>query len=469
MTKLPISIGTIHFTGIGGIGMSGIAEILFEMGYHVQGSDISENNNIIRLRGKGIKIIIPQKSSNLIKVSLLVISTAIKNNNVELLEARKKMIPIVHRSEMLGELMRLRWSIAIAGTHGKTTTTSLIATIFENSGMDPTVINGGIISSWGSNAKLGSGDWLIAEADESDGSFAKLNPTVAIVTNIDSEHLDYYENFSNLEKAFLNFISSIPFYGFATLCIDNPNVRKLVTSVSDRKIITYGISNDADIRAINIKNDHQNMYFNVSISKRLKKVNEKQIEFKLPMLGNHNVKNCLASIAVAIEMGIELITIKQCLEKFSGVGRRFDIKGCIKGITIIDDYAHHPEEIKVTLAAARLYCPKGKIIAVFQPHRFSRLKNLFHEFCQCFYEANILFVADVYSAGEKLILGYEKNNLIMGLKENGHLGIHDLDDSNKLHSYISKIANHGDLVICLGAGSITNWSNELIEKLSFEN
>ena len=460
MKAYPTRVGKIHFCGIGGIGMSGIAEILHDMDYKIQGSDTNTNNNVKRLQKKGIKIFSFQKSSNIRGISFLIISTAIKQDNPELLEARKKNIPVVHRSEMLGELMKIKWSIAIAGSHGKTTSTSLIATIFEKSNLDPTVINGGIISSWGSNAKLGKSNWLIAEADESDGSFEKLNPTIAVVTNIDPEHLDYYESFENLQKAFLRFISSIPFYGFIVLCIDHPNVRKLIPLVKDRKVITYGINESADIKASNIQNDKNFMYFDVSTKNK----SEKPTKFKLPMLGIHNVRNCLASVAIATEIGIKNQQIVDCLYNFKGVGRRFDIKWNKNGITVVDDYAHHPEEIKVTLSAAKLRCPDGKIIAIFQPHRYSRLKELFSDFCKCFYDANHLFIADVYAAGEKEIFGYNRANLVKGIINEGHLGTYSLKNPANLASQLKKIIRKGDLIILLGAGSITNWANDLVEK-----
>ena len=349
MSELPLSIGTMHFTGIGGISMSGIAEILFELGYKVQGSDISDNANVRRLRNKGILVVTGQSAENIEGASLVVISTAIKPDNPEVVAARSKFLPIVHRAEMLGELMRLRWSIAVAGTHGKTTTTSLVATLLSSAGIDPTVINGGIITGWGSNARLGKGQWMVVEADESDGSFAKLKPTVAVVTNIDPEHLDHHGNFEALEIAFLNFVASIPFYGFATLCIDHPSVQRLISNIKDRRIITYGLSASADVRATNLRVEDGAMIFDVYLSERIQGYSTILSDVRFPMLGDHNVKNCLAAIGVALEMNIDAMQIKKALAVFGGVGRRFETKGISNGVTIIDDYGHHPVEITAAL------------------------------------------------------------------------------------------------------------------------
>ena len=461
MTALPLSIGIIHFTGIGGIGMSGIAEILHELGYQVQGSDLSENANVVRLRSRGIKVETPQRAENLKDVSIVVISTAIKDDNIELIEARRQFLPVVHRSEMLGELMRLRWSVAVAGTHGKTTTTSLVATLFDSARLDPTVVNGGIISSWGSNARLGAGDWMVVEADESDGSFSRLKPTVAIVTNIDPEHLDHHGSFENLEQAFANFISSIPFYGFATLCIDHPAVQRLLPTISDRRVITYGLSTNADIRAANLRHENDRMIFDVLISDRLGMKTSRIEDVIFPMLGEHNVQNCLAALSVCLEMGLDIDLIRTGLAQFKGVGRRFDIKGEAGGITVIDDYGHHPVEIKAALDAGRMYCGENKLIAVVQPHRYSRLRDLFSDFCACFNEADHVIVADVYAAGEAPLDGFEKDQLAEGLRAYGHRSAHVLDTPDELAKTILTYAEAGDLVMCLGAGSITQWAADL--------
>jgi len=466
MTALPLSIGRIHFTGIGGIGMSGIAEILHELGYKVQGSDISESANVRRLRARGIEVSIPQKEENLDGVSIVVISTAIKPDNPELVAARARYLPVVHRAEMLGELMRLRWSVAVAGTHGKTTTTSLVATLLDAADIDPTVINGGIISSWGSNAKLGSGDWMVVEADESDGSFSRLKPTVAIVTNIDPEHLDHHGSFENLESAFENFIASIPFYGFASLCIDHPSVQKLLPAVSDRRVITYGLSANADVRAVNLRHEKGQMIFDVLLSDRLDIKIDRLDNVQFPMLGEHNVQNCLAAISICLEMAIDPKIILSGLRQFKGVGRRFDFKGETDGITIIDDYGHHPVEIRAALSAGRMQAEQNKLIAVVQPHRYSRLRDLFSDFCACFNEADHVVVADVYAAGEDPIEGFEKEDLAEGLRAWGHRSVHVLSAPEALAEQIDTLASSGDLVMCLGAGTVTAWAAALPKQLA---
>ena len=465
MTALPLNIGKIHFTGIGGIGMSGIAEILADLGYEVQGSDIAENNNVKRLRAKGISVTIPQSAEVIQDVSIVVISTAIQQDNVELLAARARFIPVVHRAEMLGELMRLRWSVAVAGTHGKTTTTSLVATLLDAADIDPTVVNGGIIQSWGSNAKLGDGKWMVVEADESDGSFSRLKPTAAIVTNIDPEHLDHHGSYENLELAFENFVSSIPFYGFASLCIDHPAVQRLLPKIRDRRILSYGLSVMADVRAVNIRSNCDNMQFDIQLSDRLMGSAETLHDLTFPMLGLHNVQNALAAISIALEMGIEVSTIKSALANFKGVGRRFDIKGIANGITVIDDYGHHPVEIKAALDAGRMKANGGKLIAVMQPHRYSRLRDLFDEFCSCFNEADTVIIADVYAAGEAPIEGFSKTDLVAGLQAYGHRNVHALSSEDALASVISEHATSGDIVMCLGAGTITTWASQLPEEL----
>ena len=466
MTALPLSIGRIHFTGIGGIGMSGIAEILHDLGYKVQGSDISESANVRRLRARGIEVSIPQKEENLEGVSIVVISTAIKPDNPELVAARARYLPVVHRAEMLGELMRLRWSVAVAGTHGKTTTTSVVATLLDAADIDPTVINGGIISSWGSNARLGSGDWMVVEADESDGSFSRLKPTVAIVTNIDPEHLDHHGSFENLENAFENFIASIPFYGFAALCIDHPSVQKLLPAVSDRRVITYGLSANADVRAVNLRNEKGQMIFDVLLSDRLDIKIDRLNNVQFPMLGEHNVQNCLAAISICLEMAISPEIILSGLRQFKGVGRRFDFKGETDGITIIDDYGHHPVEIRAALSAGRMRAEQNRLIAVVQPHRYSRLRDLFSDFCACFNEADHVVVADVYAAGEDPIEGFEKEDLAEGLRAWGHRSVHVLSGPEALAEQIDKLATSGDLVMCLGAGTVTAWAAALPEQLA---
>jgi len=468
MLKSPENLGIIHFIGIGGIGMSGIAEILFQSGYHVQGSDLKQSNNTNRLEKLGIKVFIGQKKSNIIDAKIIVVSTAISEKNEEFIAAKKMFLPIVHRSEMLGELMRLKQSIAIAGTHGKTTTTSLIAKMIEDNGMDPTIINGGIISSLHSNARLGNGEWMVVEADESDGSFSKLNPTAAIITNIDLEHLDYHKNEDNLENAFYNFVSSIPFYGFVCLCIDNPRTQRLISKLENKKVITYGMSANADIRATNIyyKNNKMNFSLNIKNNKESKE-NVYKIEFS--MIGMHNIQNALATIATGIELKIPLTKIKNTLKNFTGVERRFQKVGNFKNTTIIDDYGHHPVEINSALSAARFLAPESKIIAIFQPHRYSRLKDLFDDFCSCFNKADHVFLLDVYAAGEKSIKKFESINLEKGLADYGHKNVLYIQNQNLLAKNLLKLIQPNDLIICLGAGSITKIANSLEEELKNED
>ncbi|MAS73971.1 MAG: UDP-N-acetylmuramate--L-alanine ligase [Rhodospirillaceae bacterium] len=465
MSELPLSIGTLHFTGIGGIGMSGIAEILFELGYQVQGSDVAENANVRRLRDKGIPVTCGQKAENIDDASIVVISTAIKPDNPELLAARERFLPIVHRAEMLGELMRLRWSVAVAGTHGKTTTTSLIATLLDSARIDPTVINGGIITGWGSNARLGKGQWMVVEADESDGSFSKLNPTVAVVTNIDPEHLDHHGTYEALEAAFFNFVAAIPFYGFATLCIDHPSVQRLMAGIKDRRIITYGLSANADVRAVNMRHEGSAMLFDVILSERTAGNTGIISDLRFPMLGEHNVQNCLAAIAVAMEMGMTPDEITTALARFGGVGRRFETKGVSGGVTVIDDYGHHPVEIRAALQAGRMLCGTNKLVAVVQPHRYSRLADLFDDFCACFNDADEVLVADVYAAGEAPIDGIDKNALVTGLRDRGHRGPAPLESREDLAREILQRTENGDLVMCLGAGDITSWAAALANEM----
>ena len=468
MLKSPENLGIIHFIGIGGIGMSGIAEILFQSGYHVQGSDLKQSNNTNRLEKLGIKVFIGQKKSNIIDAKIIVVSTAISEKNEEFIAAKKMFLPIVHRSEMLGELMRLKQSIAIAGTHGKTTTTSLIAKMIEDNGMDPTIINGGIISSLNSNARLGNGEWMVVEADESDGSFSKLNPTAAIITNIDLEHLDYHKNEDNLENAFYNFVSSIPFYGFVCLCIDNPRTQRLISKLENKKVITYGMSANADIRATNIYYENNKMNFSLNI-KNNKEFKENVYKIEFSMIGMHNIQNALATIATGIELKIPLTKIKNTLKNFTGVERRFQKVGNFKNTTIIDDYGHHPVEINSALSAARFLAPESKIIAIFQPHRYSRLKDLFDDFCSCFNKADHVFLLDVYAAGEKSIKKFESINLEKGLADYGHKNVLYIQNQNLLAKNLLKLIQPNDLIICLGAGSITKIANSLEEELKNED
>ncbi len=465
MRILPLSINQIHFCGIGGIGMSGIAEVLHNLGYAVQGSDIAQNTNVTRLVEIGIPVSIGQNSKNLGEATVVVVSSAIQPDNPELIAARQRHIPVVQRSEMLAELMRLKWAIAVAGTHGKTTTTSLIAAMLDTIGKDPTVINGGIINAYGTNARLGEGEWVVVEADESDGTFIKLPATIAVVTNIDPEHMDFYLSFDEVRKAYVSFVANIPFYGVAVLCIDHPEVQSLIPKISDRKIIKYGFNAQADIRADNLTTNAGRSEFDIVFSETSSMAGTCLEKVSLPMVGKHNVQNALAAVAIAQEMNASAKQIRKGLAAFSGVKRRFTVTGRANGITIVDDYGHHPVEIKAALAAARASTEK-RVIAVVQPHRYSRLKDLFEDFCTCFNDADTVVVADVYSAGEKPIKGIDRDNLINGLRSHGHRDVLPLKDGESLCRLIKDVATDGDLVICLGAGNITTWANDLPHRLS---
>jgi len=467
MRALPLTIGTIHFVGIGGIGMSGIAEVLHNLGYAVQGSDISDNPNVRRLRTLGIKVAIGHAAENIEDVAVVVVSSAIKAENPELAAARAALLPVVRRAEMLGELMRVKWSVAVAGTHGKTTTTSLVAAVLEGAGYDPTVINGGIINAYGTNTRLGAGDWMVAEADESDGTFLKLPATIAIVTNIDPEHLDHFGTFDGVKSAFDSFVQNIPFYGFAALCIDHPEVQAMIPRVADRRLVTYGFSPQADIRATNVRTGPDGSIFDIEVNGRGGE--SRTIEgIHLSMLGRHNVQNACAAIAVANEMRIEDDAIRSALARFQGVKRRFTKTGMSGGVTVIDDYGHHPVEISAVLRAARLAVAGtagAKIVAVVQPHRYSRVASLFEDFCTCFNDAETVIVADIYAAGETPIPGIDRDSLVAGLQAHGHRNVVALPDPSALPHMVADIATPGDFVVCLGAGSITNWAASLPAEL----
>ncbi|MCH8836047.1 MAG: UDP-N-acetylmuramate--L-alanine ligase [Proteobacteria bacterium] len=460
MRALPLSIGTIHFVGIGGIGMSGIAEVLHNLDYSVQGSDLGDNANVKRLRALGIPISIGHREENLGEAQVVVISSAVKPDNLEVAAARKRLMPVVRRAEMLGELMRLKWSIAVGGTHGKTTTTSLIAALLDAAGMDPTVINGGIINAWGSNARLGGGDWVVAEADESDGTFLKLPATIAVVTNIDPEHLDHYGSFEALCAAFDAFVENIPFYGFAVLCIDHAEVQAMIPRVSDRRVVTYGFSPQADVRGVDVESDADGMRFNVVITDRVADTSRTIKDLRLAMLGAHNVQNALAVVAIASEMNIEDAVLRRALAEFEGVNRRFTKTGTVDGITVIDDYGHHPVEIAAVLETARA-ATEGQVIAVVQPHRYSRLRDCFEGFCTCFNDADVVVVAHVYAAGEDPIEGFDRDALVDGLRSRGHRSVVALDSPEDLAGIVNGLASPGDLIVCLGAGNITVWANAL--------
>jgi UDP-N-acetylmuramate--alanine ligase len=460
MRALPIDIGPLHFVGIGGIGMSGIAEILHNLGYVVRGSDAADGANVRRLQSLGIQVAIGHRPENLGDARVVVISSAVKPDNPEVKAARARLLPVVRRAEMLGELMRLKWAIAVAGTHGKTTTTSMIGTLLEVAGRDPTIINGGIINAHGTNAHLGSGDWMVVEADESDGTFVKLPSTIAVITNIDPEHLDHYGTVEALHQGFESFAGNVPFYGLDILCIDHPVVQGLIPRLSERRIVTYGFSPQAEIRAVDVNLGRDGAHYDVVIADRGNNSTRTIAGLSLPMFGRHNVQNSLAAVAVAQELKIDDQLLREALAGFKGVKRRFTKVGEAHGITIIDDYAHHPVEIAAVLSAAR-DATAGSVIAVVQPHRYSRLHNLFNEFCTCFNDADAVVVADVYPAGEAPIDGASRDALVEGLRARGHRNVLPLANPAALAATIESIAKPGDLVVCLGAGSITNWAASL--------
>ena len=462
-TKLPMELGPIHFVGIGGIGMSGIAEVLMTQGFRVQGSDAKASKITDRLASLGATVFEGQAASNIGEASVVVVSTAIKKGNPELEEARRRGLPVVRRAEMLAELMRLRSNIAIAGTHGKTTTTTMVATLLDKGGFDPTVINGGVIHAYGSNARAGAGEWMVVEADESDGSFNRLPATIAIVTNIDPEHMEHWGSFDALRKGFLDFVSNIPFYGLAVCCTDHPEVQSLVGKITDRRIVTFGFNAQADVRAINLRFENGIGYFDVALQ------GEGQGDViegcTLPMPGDHNVSNALSAIAVARHLGMKKDEIREALAGFAGVNRRFTRVGEVNGVTIIDDYGHHPVEIAAVLKAAR-QATKGRVIAVHQPHRYSRLHSLFEDFCTCFNEADVVAIADVYAAGEDPIAGASRDDLIAGLIAHGHRHARGISDEADLARLVKEQAQPGDMVVCLGAGTISAWANGLPARLS---
>src|SRR5690349_22446318 len=460
LMRLPREIGPIHFVGIGGIGMSGIAEVLSNLGYTVQGSDASESANVTRLREKGIRISIGHKPENVAGADVLVVSTAIKRDNPELMAARASRIPVVRRAEMLAELMRLKSCVAIAGTHGKTTTTSMVAALLDGGGFDATVINGGIINAYGTNARLGAGEWMVVEADESDGTFLKLPSDVVIVTNIDPEHLDHFKTFEAIQDAFRNFVENVPFYGFAVMCTDHPVVQTLVGKIEDRRIITYGENPQADARLVDFAPMGVGSRFKVMIRERKTGAVHEIADLALPMPGRHNAWNATAAIAVAHELGISDEAIRTALAGFGGVKRRFTRTGEHNGITVIDDYGHHPVEIAAVLKAAR-ESTNGKIVAVVQPHRYTRLQSLFEEFCTCFKDADTVVVADVYPAGEAPLEGIDRDHFVAGLRAHGHREVIPLPESSDLAGIVKGLAGKGDLVVCLGAGSITQWAYAL--------
>ena len=466
-TKLPGELGPIHFVGIGGIGMSGIAEVLMTLGYGVQGSDAKASKITDRLVSLGATFFEGQSAGNIGAAAVVVISSAIKKGNPELEEARRRGLPVVRRAEMLAELMRLKSNVAIAGTHGKTTTTTMVATLLDRGGFDPTVINGGIIHAYGSNARAGAGEWMVVEADESDGSFNRLPATIAIVTNIDPEHMEHWGTFDALRKGFYEFVSNIPFYGLAVCCTDHPEVQSLIGRVTDRRIVTFGFNAQADVRAINLTYKAGVAHFDIALQSE----GDGAViaGCTLPMPGNHNVSNALAAVAVARHLGMKKDEIRAALAGFSGVNRRFTKVGeVLGGVTVIDDYGHHPVEIAAVLKAARQAIadrPDARVIAIHQPHRYTRLSNLFEEFCSCFNDADVVAIADVYAAGEEPIRGASRDDLVAGLIAHGHRHASAITTEDDLARLVRAVARPGDMVVCLGAGSISSWANALPARL----
>ncbi len=460
-TKLPVDIGAIHFVGIGGIGMSGIAEVLVNLGYTVQGSDLKASKITNRLADLGARIFEGQRAENLDGAEVVVVSTAIKPGNPELDEARNRGLPVVRRADMLAELMRLKSNIAIAGTHGKTTTTTMMAELMVAGGFDPTVINGGIIHAYGSNARMGQGEWMVVEADESDGSFNRLPATIGIVTNIDPEHMEHWGDFERLRQGFQDFVSNIPFYGIAVCCTDHEEVQRLVGKVTDRRVVTYGFNAQADVRAVNLRYEQGVAHFDIALQ-----AEDDVIEgCTLPMPGDHNVSNALSAVAVARHLGMKKSEIREALAAFGGVNRRFTKVGEWNEVTIIDDYGHHPVEIAAVLKAAR-QASAGRVIAVHQPHRYTRLASLFDDFCACFNEADVVAIAEVFAAGEDPIEGASRDDLVAGLIRHGHRHARAILNEDDLERLVREQARPGDMVVCLGAGTISAWANGLPERLA---
>lgn len=459
-TKLPTDVGPIHFVGIGGIGMSGIAEVLINHGYTVQGSDLKDSKITQRLAEMGATVFIGQKAENLENAAVVVISSAIKPGNAELDEARRQGLPVVRRAEMLAELMRLKSNIAVAGTHGKTTTTTMVAAVLDHGDIDPTVINGGIIHAYGSNARVGEGEWMVVEADESDGTFNRLPATIAIVTNIDPEHMEHWGDFDTLRAGFHEFVSNIPFYGLAVCCTDHNEVQSLVGKITDRRVVTYGFNSQADVRATQPTYKAGVAHFDIQLQNE-----DLVIEgCTLPMPGDHNVSNALSAVAIARHLGMKGEEIREALANFGGVNRRFTKVGEVNGVSIIDDYGHHPVEIAAVLKAAR-QASEGRVIAVHQPHRYSRLSSLFDDFCTCFNEADVVAIAEVFAAGEDPIPGAGRDDLVAGLIAHGHRHARAIVSEDDLERLVREQATPGDIVVCLGAGTISKWANGLPERL----
>jgi UDP-N-acetylmuramate--alanine ligase len=464
MTLLPRDAGPIHFIGIGGIGMSGIAEILHNLGFPVQGSDVAESANVQRLRAMGVPVAVGHAAENLGSARVAVFSTAVPADNPELSAARARRVPVVRRADMLAELMRLKRSVAVAGTHGKTTTTAILASLLDAADLDPTIVNGGIINAYGTNARLGKGEWMVVEADESDGSFLRLPATIGVVTNIDPEHMEFYGDFEALRAAFASFVERLPFYGFAALCIDHPEVQTLYAKITDRRVVTFGFSPQADVRRLPPRVDNGGELFDVVIRDEDGGAERRLADVRLALPGLHNVSNALSAFVVARELKIPDEVVRRTLAGLGGVKRRFTRTGTVGGVTVIDDYGHHPVEIRAVLRTARARTD-GRVLAVVQPHRYSRLKGLFDEFCTCFNDADSVLVAPVYAAGEAPIEGADRDALVEGIRRFGHRDVRAIDGPKDLAPLARELAGPGDLVVCLGAGSITQWANALPEEL----
>ena len=463
-TRVPLDLGAIHFIGIGGIGMSGIAEIMHNLGYKVRGSDIADNTSVKRLRAMGIPVSIGHTAENLRGAHVVVYSSAVKPGNVEFDEARKLNLPLVRRAEMLAEIMRLKSCVAIAGTNGKTTTTTMVAALLDAGDLDPTVVNGGVINAYGTNARLGAGDWVVVEADESDGTFLRLPATIAVVTNADPDHLDYYGTFDRMRDAFQRFVENVPFYGFAVLCIDHPEVQAMVGRIEDRRIVTYGLSPQADVRATNVRFSEGASHFDVIVTDRRAGTETRLENMRLPMPGEHNVQNALAAITVARELQVSDEKIRAALDKFGGVGRRFSKVGEWKGMAIIDDYAHNPFKIAAALKAAR-QAYSGPVIAVVQPHRYTRLRDTWEQFCSCLNDADVAIIAPVYPAGEQPIEGIDRDSYADALRSHGHRNVLVIDGGMDVAGLVAPLVRQGGAIVMLGAGSISHWAHALQAQL----
>jgi UDP-N-acetylmuramate--alanine ligase len=464
--KMSRDIGPVHFVGIGGIGMSGIAEVLVNLGYRVQGSDVAENANVQRLRAHGVTVHVGHDAANIGDAQVVVVSSAIGRDNPELRLARERLLPVVRRAEMLGELMRLKQAIAIAGTHGKTTTTSMVAALLDAGGYDPTVINGGIINAYGTNARMGASDWMVVEADESDGTFVRLPIDVALVTNIDPEHLDHYGSFDKVRDAFRQFVENVPFYGFAVMCMDHPEVQSLIGRIEDRRIITYGLSPQAAVRAVDLRVENRLTKFAVHVRDRNTAATHVIDDLTVSIPGEHNVQNATGAVAIAHHLGIPDDAIRAGLAGFGGVKRRFTHTGAWNGVDVFDDYGHHPVEIAAVLKAARSVAGGGRVVAVVQPHRYTRLRDLFDGFCSCFNDADTVIVTPVYAAGEAPIEGIDRDSLVEGLRIRGHRDARALPDREALAGMVRDTVRPGDTVVCLGAGSISQWAYALPGELA---